>query len=177
MELSGSAQVAAASAMIIRSRAPGHADVADLIEAVQQEYIIRYGGRDETPFDQAEFTAPAGVMFVGYLDGFPVASGGWRRRPDLAGHHVGDATAQCPAELKRMYVRPSVQRRGFARAMLAALETSAAAAGQDALLLETGEAQPEAIALYRSAGYQEVAPFGHYACAPDSRHFGRLLAP
>jgi len=33
--------------------------VTDLIERVQQEYVLRYGGPDATPVDPAEFTPPA----------------------------------------------------------------------------------------------------------------------
>ncbi len=46
------------------------------------------------------------------------------------------------------------------RAILAALEAEGRAIGVTRLLLETGELQPEAIALYRSAGFSDTAPFG-----------------
>ena len=46
--------------------------------------------------------------------------------------------------------------------MLAHLETTARTAGADVIILETGTAQPEAMALYESAGYQRVEPFGYY---------------
>jgi hypothetical protein len=42
-------------------------------------------------------------------------------------------------------------------------------------VLETGLAQPEAIALYTSAGYLPVPGFGHYKDAPLSRSFARDL--
>ena len=38
-----------------------------------------------------------------------------------------------------------------------------------------GAAQPEAIALYESAGYEPVEKFGHYAWSPLSRCFGKRL--
>ena len=74
-----------------------------------------------------------------------------------------------------MYVVPSAQRRGFARAMLARLEDSAREAGADVVVLETGSRQPEAIALYESAGYVDVPGFGFYKDAPLSRCFARPL--
>jgi hypothetical protein len=43
------------------------------------------------------------------------------------------------------------------------------------VVLETGLAQPEAIALYTSAGYTPIAGFGHYKDAPLSRSFARDL--
>jgi putative acetyltransferase len=61
-----------------------------------------------------------------------------------------------------MYVHPSVRGQGIGRRLLAALEEEARYAGLDTLRLETGIAQPEALALYRSAGFAEGKPFGDY---------------
>jgi ribosomal protein S18 acetylase RimI-like enzyme len=80
------------------------------------------------------------------------------------------------AEIKRMYVVEAARGRGFGREMLGHLERTAIAAGADAMILETGRRQPEAIALYKSAGYAEVPRFGHYAHEPAAVHLGRLLA-
>jgi GNAT superfamily N-acetyltransferase len=77
--------------------------------------------------------------------------------------------------VKRVYVVPSARRSGLARVMLAHLEETARAAGADVMILETGTAQPEAVALYESAGYQAVEPFGHYRWSPLNRCFGRRL--
>ena len=48
-----------------------------------------------------------------------------------------------------------------------------AAARFDRVRLETGERQPEAMGLYRSAGYEEIERFGPYRDAPLSRCFER----
>ena len=53
--------------------------------------------------------------------------------------------------------------------MLAHLEATAYAAGAEAAVLETGIAQPEAIALYESSGYVHVPGFGYYRDSPLSR--------
>ena len=42
-------------------------------------------------------------------------------------------------------------------------------------MLETGLQQPEAIALYASAGYAPIAGFGYYKDSPLSRCFGKPL--
>jgi ribosomal protein S18 acetylase RimI-like enzyme len=149
----------------------GHRDALLLVEEVQQEYVARYGGRDDTPLDPLMFEPPSGSFFVGYLDGVPVASGAWRRRGDV---EAFGTTAT--AEVKRMYVSPAARGRGLARAVLAHLEATAAAGGARAMVLETGTAQPEAIALYESSGYTRIADFGHYAWSPSSRCFGKPLA-
>ncbi|GAA1478092.1 GNAT family N-acetyltransferase [Nocardioides aestuarii] len=149
----------------------GHPDALLLVEEVQQEYVVRYGGRDDTPLDPLMFEPPSGSFFVGYLDDVPVASGAWRRRGDVEAFGV-----TVTAEVKRMYVSPTARGRGLARAVLAHLEATAAAGGAHAMVLETGTAQPEAIALYESAGYTRIADFGHYAWSPSSRCFGKRLA-
>ncbi|HZV24959.1 MAG TPA: GNAT family N-acetyltransferase, partial [Acidothermaceae bacterium] len=48
----------------------------ELIEAVQQEYIVRYGGRDVTELAVAEFAPPQGIFVIGRDVGQPVACGG-----------------------------------------------------------------------------------------------------
>ena len=74
-----------------------------------------------------------------------------------------------------MYVTPSARGRGLARRLLAELERTARAAGHQRVILETGSQQPEAVALYRSAGYTDIPAYGYYACSPDSMHFGKVL--
>ncbi|MEQ7849513.1 GNAT family N-acetyltransferase [Nocardioides kribbensis] len=146
-----------------------HPDAVRLVEEVQAEYVARYGSPDASPFDQEVFALPSGAFFVGYLDGDAVATGAWRRSPVEA---LGSSVT---AEVKRMYVVPRAQRRGLARRMLAHLEATAAEAGVEVLVLETGTLQPEAIALYTSAGYVAVPGFGHYRDSPLSRCFATDL--
>ena len=146
-----------------------HPDARRLIEDVQEEYVARYGSRDESPVDPTEFEGERGQFFVAYLDADPVAMGAWRRSPVVA------FGVKETAEVKRMYVVPRAQRRGVARAMLAHLEVAAAAAGIGVLVLETGAKQPEAIELYTSSGYQPIPGYGYYRDSDLSRCFGRLL--
>jgi putative acetyltransferase len=70
------------------------------------------------------------------------------------------------AEVKRMFTRPALRRRGVARALLQRLEEEARVGGATMLRLETGIHQPEAIALYLHAGFVRCAPFGRYAGMP-----------
>ncbi len=144
--------------------------VVALVADLQQEFVVRYGGPDETPLAGTTFDPPAGAFYVGRLDGEPVAMGGWRFRPDVLA--LGRTRS---AEIKRMYVVPPAQRRGLARVMLAHLEDTARAAGADVMVLETGLRQPEAIALYESSGYEPVPGFGFYRDSPVVRYFGKRL--
>ena len=97
--------------------------------------------------------------------------GAWRRRTDLESLGLGVV-----AEIKRMYVVPAARGAGHARTVLAELERTAAEAGIEALVLETGLRQPEAIELYTSSGYTPVRPFGLYRDSPLNRCFGKRLA-
>jgi GNAT superfamily N-acetyltransferase len=149
--------------LVFQARAFDAPESVDLTEQVQQEYVVRYGSRDRTVIEAAEFIPPAGIFVIGWDDGVPVACGGVRIvEPGLG-------------ELKRMYVVPPARRRGIARSLLAHLEDQARALGASRLRLETGLNQPEAIALYESAGYVAVPPFGYYAGAPLARHLAKEL--
>ena len=143
-----------------------------LIEEVQAEYVVRYGGRDETPLDPAMFDPPRGAFFVGYRDGVP----GGHRRLAAARPTSRSFGTRRTAEVKRMYVAPARRAdsawpgdagppRGHRRAT----------AGAEVMILETGTAQPEAIALYESAGYTPIPSFGYYREAPLNRCYGRDL--
>jgi GNAT superfamily N-acetyltransferase len=147
-----------------------HPDALSLVEEVQAEYTLRYGGPDETPLDPTMFDAPQGAFFVGYVRDLPVAMGGWRFRADVTAFGQSAVT-----EIKRMYVAPRERRSGLARQVLAHLETTARDAGAVVMVLETGIEQPEAIALYLSSGYSPVEGFGHYKWSSKSRYYGKLL--
>jgi GNAT superfamily N-acetyltransferase len=149
----------------IEAVAYDHPDAARLIGEVQQEYVIRYGGVDDSPVDPAEFTPPSGLFLVGYDGDAAVVCGGWR----ACGPGGTDA------EIRRMYVVPAARGRGLARRMLAELERTARGAGHQRMILETGRPQPEAVALYRSSGYTEIPAYGYYAGSPHSMHFGKVL--
>jgi GNAT superfamily N-acetyltransferase len=156
--------------MDISRRSFGDPVVQSLVAELQQEFVVRYGGPDETPLDVTMFDPPQGTFLLGLLDTEPVAMGGWRRRPDVVA--LGRSVA---AEIKRMYVAPAARGRGLARAVLAALEESARSAGADVMVLETGMKQPEAIALYESSGYVPVEGFGYYKDSPIVRYLGKPL--
>ncbi|MFB6837048.1 GNAT family N-acetyltransferase [Streptomyces sp. NPDC056361] len=149
-----------------------HPDAVKLEDAVQAEYAVRYGDEgDATPLDATMFTPPHGLYLLAYdEDGTPVATGGWRTQDaNDEGYSDGDA------ELKRMYVVPEARGLGLARRILAALESDARAAGRTRMVLETGTAQPEAMALYTSSGYEPCAKFGHYREYENSRCYAKPL--
>jgi GNAT superfamily N-acetyltransferase len=134
----------------------------DLIEAMIASLIPLYGridGADAPRAAPEDFSPSAGGLFlVGFDDdGTPVCGGGLKRLgPDVV-------------EIKRMYVAEPARGRGIARALLAALEDAARELGYARVRLDTGPRQPAAEALYRSAGYAEIAD---YNGNPYASYFG-----
>ena len=122
-----------------------------LLAELAVEYAQRYGGTPDVhlawlPVPADELAPPDGGLLIGVVDGVPVTGGAFRRY---------DAET---AELKRIWTDSAHRRRGYARALLAALEAEAAARGYRRLYLITGNRQPEAAALYDATGYTRIAP-------------------
>jgi DNA-binding MarR family transcriptional regulator/GNAT superfamily N-acetyltransferase len=97
--------------------------------------------------DAAELRLPAGAFLLATLRGEPVGCGALKL-------HGRD-----PAELKRMWVADEARGLGLGRRLLRELERVAAANGATIVRLETNRSLREAIRLYRSSGYDEVAAF------------------
>ena len=87
---------------------------------------------------------------------------------DFRGVHVASSClSRCldrgmVAEIKRMFVSPAARGNNIGRLLLQKLQAVAIERGINVLRLETGIKQPEALALYRSAGFVEIGPFAHY---------------
>lgn len=163
--------VAESGTVEMRVTGYGHADAQRLSAEVQEEYVRRYGDGDETVLHPDDFEAPAGLFLIAYLDGVPVACGGWRAK-QAGPHGLRDGDA----ELKRMFVVPAARGRGLARAVLRRLERTAVEAGRTRFVLETGTEQPEAVALYRSEGYESIEGFGIYRDHPLNICLGKELS-
>ena len=136
-----------------------------------QAYVTELSRRFDRGFDPArsisaadgELTPPAGLFLIATLHSEPVGCGAVKFRPGA------------PAEIKRMWVAPAVRGLGLGRRLLAELEAHAAAGGSRAIRLETNRALSEAISLYRTAGYREVAAFND---EPYAHHwFEKILDP
>jgi GNAT superfamily N-acetyltransferase len=150
---------------VVRLRPAGYdSPVArELVAAVQQEYVGRYGGPDEAVVDPAEFRAPEGLFLVAEIGSDPAGCGAWR------------VHAPGVVEVKRVYVAPGFRRLGLAQLLMDALEGGAAAAGHRAVVLNSGDRQPEALALYTGRGYVPVTGYGVYADSPGAVFLGKQL--
>ena len=127
------------------------------------QYFVELDDRFDTGFDPSraisaeaeELTEPAGLLLVARLRHQPVGCGALKLHDDE------------PAEIKRMWVSPTSRGLGLGRRILSTLESEAKLRGATTLRLETNRSLDEAIALYRSAGYEEVTafneePFAHH---------------
>jgi ribosomal protein S18 acetylase RimI-like enzyme len=95
----------------------------------------------------ANLDPPDGVMLLGRVDGDPAAIGGVR--------HLDTEIA----EVKSMYVAPAYRDHGLAMRLIDELHAVARARGCRAARLDTSAYLTAAVALYRSAGYTEVADY------------------
>jgi GNAT superfamily N-acetyltransferase len=122
----------------------------DLQRAFFANIAARYPGwtpASSQSVEPDELAPPNGVWVVAYLDERAVGCGGVQRLDDRV------------AEIRRIFLDEGARGRGAGRALLARLEDEARALGYDRVRLTTGDRQPEALGLFRAAGYAEIAPF------------------
>lgn len=100
--------------------------------------------------DPAEVTEPDGVMLLAHLHGRAVGCVSLKRHDDETGE---------TGEIKRMWVDRAARGLGVGRRLLAEVEHQARRRGVTRVRLDTNRTLVEAIALYRSSGYEECEPF------------------
>jgi putative acetyltransferase len=130
----------------------------ELIRQLNVELQARYpeDGANFLRLEAHEVREGHGGFFVAYANEAPIGCGAIRR------------IDRAVAEIKRMYVAPEARGRGVGGRIVAALEAEAVRLGFSRLVLETGPRQPEAIAIYRRAGFSEIPLFGEYVGATFS---------
>jgi GNAT superfamily N-acetyltransferase len=122
-----------------------------LLDELAIEYAQRYESTPPaimawlTAVPVADFAPPDGGFIIGEVDGVAVTGGAFQRF---------DAQT---AELKRIWTDSAYRRRGLATALLVELESIIAHRGYRRIYLTTGSRQPEAEALYESAGYTRLS--------------------
>ena len=139
-----------------------------VVHAASDELQQRYGGDgDNKHLSVEEMRPPQGIFLVARHDRHLVGGVGLRSiaEPDL---HF--------AEVKRLWVRPDLRREGIGLVLMKEIESRARELRYLTLFLETGPAQPEALALYRSNGWTEI---DHYPdgvfCHPQAHWFKKDL--
>ncbi len=106
----------------------------------------------------------ASTILVLDADGTPIGHAALR-------HHDGDW------EVKRVIIDRGQRQRGIGRAMLEELIRIAGEAGAPRLILQTGDKQPESVALYTRLGFVPIPAYEPYRSAiPNSLCFEKVLA-
>ncbi|MCX7286182.1 MAG: bifunctional helix-turn-helix transcriptional regulator/GNAT family N-acetyltransferase [Rhodobacterales bacterium] len=97
--------------------------------------------------DAEKYRPPTGVFLVAWSDDLPVGCVSLRAlEPGIA-------------EVKRLWVDPVARGQGLARRMMRAVESRARDLGFSAAKLDSNTILSEAVALYRSDGWTECAPY------------------
>jgi ribosomal protein S18 acetylase RimI-like enzyme len=102
----------------------------------------------------ANFTPPVGSFVVVVEDGEDVGCGG------VKGVSVpGPVEGRIRYEIKHLWIQPRMQGRGLGRKLLEELERRAFEFGATEVVLDTNESLVAAGNLYRTNGYEEIAPY------------------
>jgi GNAT superfamily N-acetyltransferase len=106
---------------------------------------------------------PEEMISVGAFDG-----------DELVGH-AAVRPFEDALEVKRVYVRSDYRGQGISKQLMLGLETIARERGVSRLILQTGNRQNEAIALYLKIGYVPIDRFGLYEPVPFFLCYGKSL--
>jgi putative acetyltransferase len=144
---------------------PQGEDATRLLGEMRAEAVNRYSDVFDTsgPPPANDPLVPRSAFLIARLDGWVVGCAALR---------PVDAET---AEVRRMYVAPAVRRRGIARRLLTELERIAVELGYRLLRLETGNRQPEAVALYETNGFRRIRPYGCHVDDPLSICFEKKV--
>ncbi len=135
--------------------------VRDLCRAFRRGQYERYADqieRIEGPYGEAAFektlaalaemhAPPKGAILLAHMDGKPAGC--------VMLSYVSGETC----EMKRMFVDKDMRRIGVGRALCRAVIAAACERGYARMRLDTGPLQHEAVALYRSFGFEPCAPY------------------
>jgi putative acetyltransferase len=146
--------------ILIAHETPDQPDVRAFFAASEAYMGALYPAESNHFVDAAALVAPHVAFLIARRDGRAVGCGAVVCGEGRAGQKFG--------EIKRMWVDPGQRGGGIGVALLDALVAAARVRGLSVLRLETGISQPEAIGLYRRAGFVECGPFGGYQPDPLS---------
>lgn len=140
-----------ASAISIETTPPSHPAARAAVAAYFAELAARFDTGFEAdhtlPLTDEALSPPSGLMVLARLHDDAVGVGGLKLLPGGVG------------EIKRVWVAPAARGTGLGRRLLADLEARARDHGCTRVRLDTNRTLTEAIALYRTSGYREVAAF------------------
>jgi putative acetyltransferase len=147
--------------MTIITVSPAIEEARELIRELDTEIAALYPGSPINGINVQEFESAGGYFVIARESDGAIGCGAFRP--------VGE---QC-AEIKRMFVRASARRGGVARQILRHLEEEIRRRGFRSIVLETGNKNSEAMALYEAEGYFPIPAFLGYVGCPISRCYAK----
>lgn len=110
------------------------------------------------------YMPPTGALFLAEHEGVAAGCVGLRK---LDGHRC---------EMKRLYVRPDFRGLGIGTALCDQIIQKGRQLGYEEMLLDTLASMHSALALYRSLGFKQIAPYYHNPL-PDAQYLALKLDP
>jgi GNAT superfamily N-acetyltransferase len=126
-------------------------DFRSLITLLDKELNERYGELMQSTYDSYNHIIELDTVLMAYRDGIAAGCGCFKKYDDST------------AEIKRMFVKNTERGQGVAYQILFGLELWAKELGFTNTILETGDKQHEAIALYQKLGYVITPNYGQYS--------------
>jgi GNAT superfamily N-acetyltransferase len=142
-----------------------------LLDAMDAEMGALYADMRETR--DPEISRLVGVALVVHPEEMVAAVGAFDG-DELVGH-AAVRPFEDSLEVKRVYVRSDHRGRGISKQLMLELEAIARERDVTSLLLQTGNRQAEAIALYLKIGYVPIDRFGLYEPVPFFLCYGKTL--
>lgn len=124
-------------------------DFQNLVVLLDKDLHVRDGDQHSF-YDQFNKIQMIRNVVVCYIDNKPIGCGAFKEYD------------QNKVEIKRMFVLPDYRGRGIGLDILKELEIWASELNYPECILETGKKQPEAITLYKKAGYKIIKNYGQY---------------
>lgn len=134
----------------------------ELVKHLDTELAIR-DGEDHEFYQQFNGIDHLKFVVIAYSDNIPVGCGA-----------INPYNTTC-MEIKRMYVLQKNRGNGIAGLVLTELEKWAKEMKYKTCILETGKAQPEAIALYKKSAYSITENYGQYSGIENSICFEKKI--
>ncbi|AKQ45095.1 GNAT family acetyltransferase [Rufibacter radiotolerans] len=148
---------------LVRTDSTNQAFVA-LVQLLDAD-LKRRDGEDHAFYAQFNKIDLLNQVVVAFLNGEPVGCGAIKQ------YKVHTA------EVKRMFVKPEHRGKNIGTSILQELERWASELGYNALILETGKAQPEAIGLYTKKGFNQIPNYGQYEQIENSVCMQKTVTP
>jgi putative acetyltransferase len=150
-------------AVAVAEESPRQPEIVELVAQLDAYLGGLYPAESNHLLAIEALAAPDVRFFVARQDGRAVGCGALRQDREGWG------------EVKRIYVHPAARGARVGVRLVERIEAAARGAGLTHLRLETGIHQPEALGLFRRAGFVERGPFADYPLDPLSVYMEKAL--